>query len=42
MRDFKALAVWQKAHRLALDIYQVSRDLPTEERFGLTAIAVSS
>ena len=37
MRDVKALAVWQKARRLALDIYQVSRDLPTEERFGLTA-----
>ena len=37
MRNFKELQVWQKAHRLALDVYQHSRGFPAEERFGLTA-----
>lgn len=37
MRDFKELKVWQKAHRLVLDIYAQSRAFPADERFGLTA-----
>ena len=37
MRDFKELKVWQKAHRLVLDIYAHSRAFPDDERFGLTA-----
>jgi len=37
MRDFKELKVWQKAHRLVLDVYQKSRSFPSDERFGLTA-----
>jgi four helix bundle protein len=37
MRDFKELKVWQKAHRVVLDIYAQSRAFPDEERFGLTA-----
>jgi four helix bundle protein len=36
MRDFKQLKVWEKAHRLTLSIYKVTRDFPPEERFGLT------
>lgn len=28
MRDFKELKVWQKAHRLVLDIYAQSRAFP--------------
>lgn len=35
--DFKELEVWQKAHRIALDIYEISRGFPREERFGLTS-----
>ena len=29
--------MWQRAHRLALNIYRVTRLFPSEERFGLTA-----
>jgi four helix bundle protein len=37
MRDFKQLKVWQKAHASTLDIYHMSKDLPEDERFGLTS-----
>lgn len=37
MRDFRSLAVWQKAHALALAVYRVSGSFPPEERFGLTS-----
>ena len=36
MQDFRKLQVWQKAHSITLQIYKVSRDFPSEERFGLT------
>ncbi len=36
MRDFHELKVWDKAHRLALAIYQATQRFPAEERFGLT------
>src|SRR5687768_8874988 len=37
MQDFRELKVWQKAHELVLDVYRISVDFPSEERFGLTA-----
>ena len=37
MRDFKDLKVWQKAHRLVIEVYRHSRSFPADERFGLTA-----
>ena len=36
MKDFKKLKVWQKAHRLTLDVYQASATFPREELYGLT------
>jgi len=33
--DYRNLDVWKKAHSLALDMYRVSRELPTSERYGL-------
>lgn len=36
MRDFRDLQVWQKAHRLTLEVYRVTRSFPAEERYGLT------
>jgi four helix bundle protein len=36
-RSFKALLVWQKAHQLVLDIYQLTKEFPKEELFGLTS-----
>ena len=28
--------MWQKSHRFVLDVYRVSKEFPTEERYGLT------
>ncbi len=42
MRDFKQLKVWQKAHRLVLDIYRHARSFPVDERYGLTAQLLKS
>lgn len=35
--SFKELTVWQKSMTLANLVYQVSRKLPTEERYGLAS-----
>jgi four helix bundle protein len=35
MHRFKELTVWQKAVDLAVDVYQVTKRFPSEERFGL-------
>ncbi len=37
MRDFRELAVWQTAHRLALEVYRTTQAFPSDERYGLTA-----
>ncbi len=37
MRDFKTLAVWQKAHQLTLDVYQATGSFPKDEMYGLTS-----
>lgn len=34
--DFKDLAVYQKAYKLAMDIMEVSKKFPPEEKFSLT------
>lgn len=37
MRDFKKLEIWEKAHKLTLDVYNLTRNFPKEEIFGLTS-----
>ena len=37
MQSFRNLRVWEKSHRLALDIYASSRAFPREEMYGLTS-----
>lgn len=37
MQDFRELKVWQKAHRLVLDIYVLTDGFPKSEQFGLTS-----
>src|SRR5688572_17029288 len=37
MGDFKRLEVWQRAHRLSLEVYLVTRSMPRSELFGLTS-----
>ena len=35
MKNFRDLKVWEKSHRLALDVYKATRSFPREELFGL-------
>ena len=35
IKSFEELEVWQRAHKLALRIYQVTAKFPREEQFGL-------
>lgn len=37
MKDFHELKAWQKAHQLALAVYQITATFPREELYGLTA-----
>ena len=37
MKDFRNLTVWEKSHRLTLDIYVATKTFPKEELFGLTS-----
>jgi len=37
IEKFEDLQVWQKAHRLALGIYKVTKGFPADERFGLVS-----
>ncbi len=34
---FQDLKVWNKAHRLVLDIYKLTQSFPAEEKFGLVS-----
>jgi len=37
MRNFRELAVWQKAHEFTLEVYRVTTHFPNHERYGLTS-----
>jgi four helix bundle protein len=37
MRDFRKLKVWEKAHRLTLEVYKATVGFPKEEMYGLTS-----
>ena len=37
VRDFRDLIVWQKAMDLAEAVYEVTKDFPRDEQFGLTS-----
>jgi four helix bundle protein len=37
MKDFKTLAVWEKAHRLMLSVYKITQPFPPGELYGLTS-----
>lgn len=36
-KNFRELIVWQKAHKLVLTTYRVTKRFPKEELFGLTS-----
>jgi len=37
LKSFKDLKVWQKVYELCLDVYNITRNFPSEEKFGLTS-----
>jgi four helix bundle protein len=37
VKDFRELKVWEKAHRLALSVYRLTREFPAQEQYGLTS-----
>ncbi len=37
MRNFRDLKVWEKAHKLTLDVYAASLGFPDSEKYGLTS-----
>ena len=37
MQNFRDLKVWEKAHRLTLEVYRATVDFPREELYGLTS-----
>jgi four helix bundle protein len=37
MKDYRKLVVWEKAHKLVLFIYRVTRTFPKEEQYGLVS-----
>jgi len=37
MRDFRQVKVWDKAHKLTLEIYKTTGRFPREELYGLTS-----
>ena len=34
---FKNIKVWQKAHELVLEIYEITKEFPSSEKYGLTS-----
>ena len=37
MQRFQDLKVWQRSHRLTLAVYKLSREFPSNERYGLVS-----
>ena len=36
-KDFTEMSVWQKANRLLLQVYTITKDFPNEEKFGIVS-----
>ena len=37
MKGFRNLIVWQKSHKLALEVYKATDSFPKNEQFGITS-----
>lgn len=37
MKDFRDLKVWGKSHKVALDVYRLTKPFPKEEIYGLVS-----
>lgn len=38
LTDFRQLNVWQKAHRLVLDVYEITKKFPKDEKSELVSL----
>ena len=36
-RGFRELLIWQRAHEMTLAVYDLTKDFPPEEKYGLTS-----
>jgi hypothetical protein len=37
LKDFRQIKVWDKAHRLTLEVYRATKAFPRDELYGLTS-----
>ncbi len=37
MKDFRQLQIWDRSHKLTLQIYRITRGFPTDERYGMVS-----
>ena len=37
MRNFREMKVWEKSHRLTLEVYKATTGVPREEMYGVTS-----
>jgi len=37
MQDYRKLLVWQKAHKLVIDVYVITKGFPKDELYGVTS-----
>lgn len=37
MKNFRDLKVWEKAHKLTLEVYRSTKEFPREELYGITS-----
>jgi four helix bundle protein len=42
MQDYKKLRVWERAHKLTIEIYKATANFPKSEIYGLTSQMRSS
>ena len=36
-KGFRELLIWQRAHELTLAVYELTKDFPSDEKYGLTS-----
>lgn len=36
MKNFRDLKVWEKAHKVTLDVYRSTKEFPKDEQYGIT------
>ena len=37
LKNFKELKVWQKSYQLCLELYEITKNLPSDEKYGLSS-----